>query len=164
MSEKQQLEQQLWNIANTLRGKMGADDFRDYVLGFIFYKYLSEKMHTYADKILKPDGIIYADIDESDTAGKQYLEAIRGEALDTLGYFLLPSELFSEMAERGNSDGKANFILEDLTRVLNHIAQSTMGTDSEEEFDHLFEDLDLTSSKLGKTENAKNELPVWWYP
>ena len=71
-----QLEQQLWNIANTLRGKMGADDFRDYILGFIFYKYLSEKMHRYANKILEPDGIIYKEIDEDSGQGKQYLEAI----------------------------------------------------------------------------------------
>ena len=150
MTQKQHLEQQLWNIANTLRGKMDADDFRDYILGFIFYKYLSEKMYTYADKILQPDGILYKDIDEASQQGQDYLEAIRAEALDTLGYFLKPSELFSEMAKRGNGDGKSKFILDDLTRVLNNIAQSTMGTDSEEEFDHLFEDLDLTSSKLGK--------------
>ncbi len=51
--QKKQLEQQLWNIANTLRGKMNADEFRDYILGFIFYKYLSERMHLYADEILK---------------------------------------------------------------------------------------------------------------
>ncbi len=160
MTEKEQLEQQLWNIANTLRGKMGADDFRDYILGFIFYKYLSEKMHNYADEILKPDGILFTEIEESDTTGQEYLEAIREEALDTLGYFLKPSDLFSEVAKRGNSDGKAKFILDDLTQVLNHIAQSTMGTDSEDDFDNLFEDMDLTSSKLGKTENAKNELIV----
>ena len=55
--QKKQLEQQLWNIANTLRGKMDADEFRDYILGFIFYKYLSEKMHLYADKILAEDRI-----------------------------------------------------------------------------------------------------------
>ncbi len=55
--KKQKLEQQLWNIANTLRGKMGADEFRDYILGFIFYKYLSEKMHAYADEILQPDNL-----------------------------------------------------------------------------------------------------------
>jgi type I restriction enzyme M protein len=157
---KQKLEQQLWNIANTLRGKMDADDFRDYILGFIFYKYLSEKMHSYADGILKPDGILYRDIKEDSPKGKQYLEAIHDEALETLGYFLLPSELFHELAIRGNADGKSRFILDDLTKVLNHIAQSTMGTDSEEEFDHLFEDLDLSSSKLGKSENQKNELIV----
>jgi type I restriction enzyme M protein len=159
-NNKQQLEQQLWNIANTLRGKMGADDFRDYILGFIFYKYLSEKIHTYADIILKPDGILYKDIDESTPEGGKYLKAIQAEALDTLGYFLKPSELFSEMARRGNADGKHKFILDDLVKVLNNIAQSTMGTDSEEDFDHLFEDMDLTSSKLGKTESAKNELVV----
>ena len=160
MTEKQHLEQQLWNIANTLRGKMDADDFKDYILGFIFYKYLSEKMHTYADAILKPDGILYQDIKEDSPNGKQYLDAIHDEALETLGYFLKPTELFSEMARRGNADGKSKFILDDLTKVLNNIAQSTMGTDSEEDFDHLFEDLDLTSSKLGKSENQKNDLIV----
>jgi type I restriction enzyme M protein len=105
MTDNKQLEQQLWNIANTLRGKMGADDFRDYILGFIFYKYLSEKMHTYADKILKPDGLLYKDLDEGSKKGEKYLKAIREEALDTLGYFLKPSELFSEMARRGNGGG-----------------------------------------------------------
>ena len=53
------LHARLWDIANTLRGKMGADEFRDYILGFIFYKYLSEKMHSYADELLKPDGMGY---------------------------------------------------------------------------------------------------------
>ena len=57
--QKKQLEQQLWNIANTLRGKMNADEFRDYILGFIFYKYLSERMNLYADSILEADGIVY---------------------------------------------------------------------------------------------------------
>ena len=67
MSEdhKKQLEQQLWNIANTLRGKMNADEFRDYILGFIFYKYLSERMDIYANTILKPDVIEFQDIDEN---------------------------------------------------------------------------------------------------
>ena len=76
MTDKQRLEQKLWDIANTLRGKMGADDFRDYILGFIFYKYLSEKMHSYADKILKPNNKLYADIDESSKKGKEFLEAV----------------------------------------------------------------------------------------
>jgi len=160
MTEKQQLEQQLWNIANTLRGRMGADDFRDYILGFIFYKYLSEKMYLYADKLLKPDGMVYGDIDEATDTGQTYLTAIQDEALEKLGYFLKPSELFGEMARRGNGNGKSKFILGDLTKVLNSIAQSTMGTESEEDFDHLFEDLDLTSSKLGKSETDKNELIV----
>src|SRR5665647_2486629 len=162
MSEdhKKQLEQQLWNIANTLRGKMNADEFRDYILGFIFYKYLSEKMWRYADSILKQDKIIYKDIKENTSKGKEYIEAIKEESLEKLGYFLKPSELFSEVAKRGNSDkeGGDNFILEDLAKILSNIEQSTMGTASEDDFDNLFEDLDLTSTKLGRTESAKNEL------
>jgi len=117
-------------------------------------------MHAYANRILKPDGLQYKEIDESSETGQAYLAAIRGESLEKLGYFLKPSELFSELARRGNGDGKSKFILDDLTSVLNSIAQSTMGTDSEEDFDHLFEDLDLTSSKLGKTTEAKNDLIV----
>ncbi len=122
-----QLEQQLWNIANTLRGKMGADDFRDYILGFIFYKYLSEKMHRYANEILEPDDIKYKEIDEDNEQGKQFLDAIHAEALNKLGYFLKPSELFSELARRGNGGGKSKFILGDLDKVLTNIEQSTLG-------------------------------------
>lgn len=108
MTEKEKLEQQLWKIANTLRGKMGADDFRDYILGFIFYKYLSEKMHSYADKVLEPHKIAYTDIDESNAKGKKYLKAVYGMAVEFLGYFLKPSELFTEMAKRGNGKGRCD--------------------------------------------------------
>lgn len=175
MSEdhKKQLEQQLWNIANTLRGKMNADEFRDYILGFIFYKYLSERMAIYANNILKPDGIEFSDIEEDTETGKAYMEAIREEALEKLGYFLKPSELFSSIAKRGNFDndgnqlvkeengaygGVSNFILEDLQKILNNIQNSTMGTESEEDFEDLFEDMDLNSTKLGKTPEARNEI------
>ncbi|UNY99861.1 type I restriction-modification system subunit M [Zhouia spongiae] len=177
MSEdhKKQLEQQLWNIANTLRGKMNADEFRDYILGFIFYKYLAEKMEIYANTILEPDGIHFTDIDENTQEGQEYIEAIREEALEKLGYFLKPSELFSSIAERGNYNAdenaldqaadttetyntKHNFIIEDLQKILNNVQNSTMGTESEEDFDNLFEDMDLNSTKLGKTPEARNEV------
>jgi type I restriction enzyme M protein len=162
MSEEQKklLQRKLWNIADSLRGKMNADEFRDYILGFIFYKYLSERIHLYANEILTEDGIKYQDIDESTPEGQKILEAVKKESIEHLGYFLKPSELFSEIANRGNGNGKNKFILEDLTVILKHIEQSTMGTQSEDDFDNLFEDLDLTSSKLGKTESAKNELIV----
>ena len=126
MANNNSLHTQLWNIANTLRGKMGADDFRDYILGFIFYKYLSEKMHAYANVILQPDKIRYKEIDESTDIGKRYIEAVKDMALEKLGYFLKPSELFSEMAKRGNGSGQNKFILDDLAKVLNSIEQSTM--------------------------------------
>ena len=158
--QKKQLEQQLWNIANDLRGKMNADEFRDYILGFIFYKYLSEKMHLYANKLLEEDGVLYRDIKEDSSDGKEYLDAIREEALGKLGYFLKPSELFSQIASRGNSNvqGVDRFIIEELGSILNSIEQSTTGTESEDDFGNLFEDIDLNSTKLGKTVDARNEI------
>lgn len=174
MSEDQKkvLEQQLWNIANTLRGKMNADEFRDYILGFIFYKYLSEKMEIYANTILKQDKIKYHDIQENTKQGNEYIEAIKEESLEKLGYFLKPSELFGEVAKRGNGKDTmygvstaskdtmhgVSFILEDLQKILTNIQLSTMGTASEEDFDNLFEDMDLNSTKLGKTPEARNEI------
>ena len=102
MSEenKKQLESQLWNIANELRGKMDADEFRDYILGFIFYKYLSEKMNIYANNLLKEDNLLYKDIDENSSDGKEYLEAVEEESIETLGYYLKPSQLFSFIASK----------------------------------------------------------------
>ena len=180
MSEdhKKQLEQQLWNIANTLRGKMNADEFRDYILGFIFYKYLAEKIEIYANKILKEGGytFLFSEIDENTQDGQEYIEAIKEEALEKLGYFLKPSELFSAVSKRGNHNEDAtesdtvakdtsetyntkdNFILEDLQKILNNIQNSTMGTDSEEDFEDLFEDMDLNSTKLGKKPEDRNEI------
>ncbi len=154
--QKQKLEQQLWNIANELRGKMGADEFRDYILGFIFYKYLSEKQHLYANKLLETETVKdYADVvDEED------IEAIKEESLIKLGYFLRPDELFEAITEKGNADveEESNFILEDLQSILNSIEQSTMGTESEDDFNQLFEDLDLGSTKLGRSVEARNTL------
>ena len=72
--QKKALETQLWNIANTLRGKMNADEFRDYILGFIFYKYLSERMNMYADSLLEANEIKYTDINENSDEGKRFLE------------------------------------------------------------------------------------------
>ena len=150
--DKKGLEKQLWNIANELRGKMDADEFRDYILGFIFYKYLSKKINLFANKLLKEDNLLYTEIDENSAEGKEYLEAIKEETLDSLGYFLKPSELFSSFVNRTDS------IIPSLQSVLNNIENSTMGSDSEDDFGNLFEDLDLNSTKLGKTLEASNSL------
>jgi len=161
--QKKKLEQQLWKIANELRGKMSADEFRDYILGFIFYKYLSERQMAFAKRLLETETIKnYARVEDKET-----LDAIREESLEKLGYFLKPEELFSAIAIRGNGhvesieDGdeeKDNFILKDLQEILNAIENSTMGTESEDDFNALFEDLDLSSSKLGRTPDARNDL------
>lgn len=158
MSEDQKriLESQLWGIANLLRGKVSADDYRDYILGFIFYKYLSEKQYLYANTLLETE----SEKDYKQLKDPELLEAVKEESLEKLGYSLHPSELFDAIAARGNADTEteSNYILEDLKAILNHIEQSTMGTESEDDFNALFEDLDLNSTKLGRTVAARNSV------
>lgn len=155
--QKRQLRDALWKIANDLRGKMDADEFRDYILGFIFFRYLSERMQIYANAVLAADGIHYAEIREGSDEGEEILDAIRAEAVEELGYFLRPSELFEAIAAKGAHKGN-NFILDDLSRILTNVQKSTMGTESEEDFDHLFEDMDLGSTKLGRSVADRNDL------
>lgn len=160
MSEDQKkiLEKKLWDIADLLRGKISPDDYRDYILGFIFYKYLSEKQYLYANELLIGEKVTdYKLVTDAET-----LAAIKEESLLKLGYFLEPSQLFSVLVQKGNAntEEESNYIIEDLKAVLNHIEQSTMGTESEEDFNALFEDLDLNSTKIGRTVGARNEIIV----
>ncbi len=165
MSEEQKklLEKQLWAVANVLRGRMNADEYKNYILGFIFYKYLSEKLEQYTnEKLLKADGIVFADIDETTAKGKKYLEHVQDACVKHLGFFLKPSELFAYLVKKGKGEIKDQpaFILEDLKNVLAQIERTSMGTASEDDFKGLFDDVDLTSSKLGSRENQKNDVIV----
>ena len=156
LEQKQQPKKQLWGIANELRGKIDADQFRGCILGFVFCKYLSEKQHQYAIKLLQAEAVKdYCDVtDEGD------IEAIHEESLLKLGYFLRPEKLFSVITAKGNAslEEESNFILEDLNSILNNIEQSTMGTESEDDFNKPFEDFDLASTKPGRSPNARNSL------
>ena len=153
--QKKNLEQKLWAIANDLRGKMDADEFRDYILGFIFYKYLSERMQMHADRVLEADGIRYLDLKTKTADGRQMLEAVHDDAVETLGFHLDPDQLFHRMAGRGFA---GEFIIDDLRATLTGIEQSTIGTASQDEFGNLFDELDLNSTKLGKTPEQRNAL------
>ncbi|MCX8800673.1 type I restriction-modification system subunit M [Vibrio parahaemolyticus] len=145
------LKIQLWNIANTLRGNMSADDFRDYILGLIFYKYLSDKLNRYCDELLAEDGITFVGAADD----KELLNDLREECVENLGYFIAPKQLFSSLAGRGK---KQEFIIDELDRTLADIEQSTTAADSADDFNGLFEELDLNSSKLGKNPDARNKL------
>lgn len=165
MSEenKKLLEKQLWAVANVLRGKMNADEYKNYILGFIFYKYLSEKLERYIDeKLLAREDFTFTDIKEDTEEGKKVIAEIKQACVNYLGFFLKPQELFSYLVKKGNGEikGQETFILENLKNVLNSIEQTSMGTASEDDFKGLFDDVDLTSSRLGKTENKKNEVIV----
>lgn len=151
----QQLQKQLWNIANTLRGTMGADEFRDYILGFIFFKYLSEKSVNFANELLDGEDLSFLELDESNSEHVPYIEEIKKNAIAEVGYALTPKQLFHTLAERGR---QGEFILDDLTATLKSIEQSTLGTDSADDFANLFEDLDLNSTKLGNNASDRNAL------
>ncbi|MFM6843373.1 MAG: type I restriction-modification system subunit M, partial [Dolichospermum sp.] len=122
---------------------------------------------------LAEDGLKFAELKEDNADDAEIVEAVREATVETLGYFLKPSELFKAIAKNGNNgvsddedtnedtneeSKKNNFILNDLSKILKNIEQSTLGTESADDFSNLFEDLDLTSSKLGATEKAKNDL------
>lgn len=167
--QKKLLESQLWAIANILRGKISANQFQDYILGFIFYKYLSEKLEKKANDFLKTDGIVFNEIDETSEEGKEILAALKEATVDALGYFLKPSELFTNLAKKGNAKVinqddeeqiQSTFILEDLANVLNSIEKSTMGSESQDDFDNLFYDIDLNSTKIGRTTKDRNDVIV----
>lgn len=151
IDQKRVLEAKLWAIANELRGNMGADEFRDYILGLIFYKFLSEKVEVEANRELAADKINFKDI----MAEEELLRDLKEELLETLGYFIEPKHLFKNLAKRAINK---EIIIEDLGDAFKAVEQSTIGFDSEDEFAGLFEDVDLTSTKLGKTVNQKNEL------
>src|SRR3989344_1117955 len=133
MSEEQKrlLERQLWGVANALRGKMNADEYKNYILGFIFYKYLSEKLERYVNgKLLIREKITFSEIKEDTKDGKKYLEHIKTACLGHLGFFLKPTELFSYIVKKGKGEAKdkKTFILEDIKNVLNDIEKTSAGT------------------------------------
>lgn len=148
---KQQLEQKLWAIADILRGSMDANEYKNYILGFIFYKYLSEKIVTFLNKELEQDELTFKQAYETDD---EYKEILEEESVESLGYFLEPKYLFETIVEKAKIN---EFILEDLERALKKIGDSAAGSESEDDFENLFEDVDLKSSKLGKTPDEKNK-------
>lgn len=155
MSEElqQKLRNQLWAVANTLRGNMSASDFMYFTLGFIFYKYLSEKIELFVNEELEQDGISFSELWQGDDA--QFKYDIREDCVNELGYFIEPQYLYSTIIAK---IAKKENILSDLERSLKKIEDSTTGQDSEEDFGGLFSDIDLTSPKLGKTVEDKNRL------
>ena len=158
MSEElqQKLRTQLWAVANNLRGNMSANEFMYFSLGFIFYKYLSEKIEKYADQALENDEITFKQLWESQEEDAVELqEEVKKQCLENIGYFVEPQYLFTSIIDRINRNEN---ILPQLERSLKRIEDSTLGQESEEDFGGLFSDIDLASPKLGKTADDKNNL------
>ena len=152
--ERAELHRTIWNIANDLRGSVDGWDFKQYVLGMLFYRYISENITAYINAGEHEAGdtaFDYAKISDSDA------EQAREDLVKTKGFFVLPSELFENVHIRAKDDENLN---ETLERVFSNIEASAQGTDSEDNFKGLFDDIDVNSNKLGGTVAKRNERLV----
>lgn len=152
--ERAELHRTIWNIANDLRGSIDGWDFKQYVLGMLFYRYISENLTQYINAGEREAGdasFNYAKL--SDKKAK----LAREDLVRTKGFFILPSELFENVRKKAPKDANLN---ETLGKVFNNIESSAQGTASEKNFKGLFEDLDVNSNKLGGTVAKRNEKLV----
>ncbi|WP_340391695.1 type I restriction-modification system subunit M [Macrococcoides caseolyticum] len=149
--QQAELHKKLWSIANDLRGNMDASEFRNYILGLIFYRFLSEKTEEQVEHLLSEDDISYQEAWEDE----EYRGAITEELVARIGFVIEPQYLYSKMI----ADIVANnFDIEQLSAAINKVEESTLGTDAQEDFDDLFADMDLTSSRLGNNVSARTKL------
>lgn len=149
------LSSQLWAIANDLRGGMDANEFRNYILGTIFYRYLSERTEMYMKDILKEDGLTY----EQAFTDEDFKPIVEQWSLEHLGYIIRPENLFRELNRRiVKPDGDADkFSVEDYERAVNELTGSTLGHKSEKAFEGLFNDMRLQDTRLGDTVSERTE-------
>ena len=150
------LGRQLWSIYEDLKrenriGFLTDDEFQKYFLGFVSYKYLSEKLEAYVNDILKYDSFSFEEA-YKDNDFKEYL---REKTIKEIGYFLKPNLLFRNIV---SSKNYGNIIIEELEKAFNEISESSRGKESEEDFLNLFEGVDLNASQLGKSLADKNRV------
>ena len=153
-TERAELHRTIWNIANELRGSVDGWDFKQYVLGMLFYRYISENLTAYVNTDEIEAGV--TDFDYAELSDEE-AEQARDDLVKTKGFFILPSELFVNVRKHAPFDDNLN---ETLERVFRNIEASAQGTDSEYDFKGLFDDIDVNSNKLGGTVAKRNEKLV----
>ena len=152
--ERAELHKTIWGIADEMRGSVDGWDFKSYILGMLFYRYISENITNYINKGEWDAGNIgfnYTDLDDA-TA-----EEAREEMVSVKGFFILPTQLFCNVCKVCDKDDNLN---ETLEHIFTAIEASAKGTDSEDDFKGLFADLDVNSNKLGATVVKRNEKLV----
>ena len=150
-----ELSSQIWSICNDLRGGMDANEFRNYILGTIFYRYLSERTEMYMQDLLKEDDISY----EAAFADAQYRPIVEKWSIDHLGYIIRPQNLFRELYRRivKPANDADKFSIEDYERAVNELTGSTLGQKSEKAFEGLFNDMRLQDTRLGDTVSERTD-------
>ena len=149
--ERDELHKAIWKIANDLRGSVDGWDFKQYVLGFLFYRFISENLTDYINKLEPDDNFDYAKLSD------EQAEYGRNETLREKGFYILPSELFCNVRKKAKQDADLNVT---LNNVFNNIENSAKGTDSEDDMKGLFDDIDVNSNKLGNTVKERNDKLV----
>lgn len=152
--ERQELYKGIWNIANDLRGQVDGWDFKAYVLGMLFYRYISENLTSYINHGEWEAGD--TEFDYTTLSDEDALE-IRDEMIDIKGFFILPSELFCNVRKHAKDNEDLNITLK---TIFTNIEVSSKGKASEKDFEGLFDDIDVTSNKLGATVAEKNKKLV----
>lgn len=149
--ERAELHRTIWSIANDLRGSVDGWDFKQYVLGILFYRYISENLTNYINRgeveAGNPD-FNYADLSDEDAI------VAKEDLIATKGFFILPSELFVNVRKRADKDENLNVTLD---TIFKNIENSANGTESENDLKGLFDDIDVNSNKLGGTVAKRNE-------
>lgn len=156
-AQANELSQKLWAIANDLRGQMDASEFKNYILGVIFYRYLSERTEMYMIDLLKnDDGITY----EKAFADEEYRPVVEEWSLSKLGYVIKPENLFRNLIRKITKfeNDADKFSVEDFEKAINDLVGSTMGHESNKAFDGLFNDMRLQDSRLGETVADRTEM------
>ena len=149
--ERAELQKSIWNIANALRGAVDGWDFKQYVLGMLFYRFISENLTNYINEGERKAG--NKNFDYSKLSDKDAENARKGLVKEK-GFFILPSELFVNVRAKAKNNENLN---ETLEAVFKHIEESARGTESEKDFSGLFEDLDVNSNKLGNNLTERNK-------
>ena len=149
--ERDELHRAIWAIADELRGSVDGWDFKSYVLGKMFYRYISENIANYINAGEIDAG--YTDFDYSKISDED-AEEIRDDLVNSKGFFILPSELFCNVCKNCDNDENLN---ETLEKVFRNIENSAKGSQSEDNFSGLFDDFDVNSNKLGATVQKRNE-------
>lgn len=153
-AQRGELHKTIWRIANDLRGSVDGWDFKSYVLGMLFYRFISENLTAYLNKLEHEAGD--ADFDYAKLSDKD-AEFGRKDTVNEKGFYILPSELFANVQKRSARDENLN---ETLARVFKNVEGSALGSDSEDDLKGLFDDLDVNSAKLGNTVAKRNEKLV----
>ena len=152
--EREELHKAIWSIADDLRGSVDGWDFKQYILGIMFYRYISENITNYINEGERKAGdtsFDYAKLKDSDA------EPERANLVKEKGFFILPSELFDNVVKSAKEDENLN---ETLEKIFNNIENSAKGAESEDDFSGLFDDIDVNSNKLGATVAKRNEKLV----